>query len=64
MAAIKTGNYRIHFYDKYGTKVKLDKKVKANTLHSALKKGRRYTQIGGHSSYCIDRRIYNSIDTI
>jgi hypothetical protein len=62
MAAIKTGNYRVHFYDRYGTKIKQEKKVKATTLHNALKKGRRYAQLAGYSSYCVDRRLYNSLD--
>jgi|LWDU01.1.fsa_nt_gi type II restriction/modification system DNA methylase subunit YeeA len=62
MAAIKTGGYRIHFYDKYGTKLKQAKKVKATTIYAAIKKARRYSFIAGYASYCIDRRVYNSLD--
>lgn len=63
MASIMEGDYRIYFYDKYGTKqVKGVPKATAQGLNNAQKKARRYAKLAGYPSYRIDRVIYNSLD--
>jgi hypothetical protein len=59
---IATGDYRVFFFDSYGGKVKEAKKVKAQGLISAIKKGRRYCKVCGYNSFRIDRVIFNSLD--
>ena len=61
--AIKVGDYRIYFYDKYGAKqTRGVPKANAKCLGLAIKKARRYAKLAGYPSYRIDRVIYNSLD--
>jgi len=63
MASINEGDYRIYFYDKYGTKqTKGVPKAVAKGLGQAIKKARRYAKLAGFPSYRVDRIIYNSLD--
>jgi hypothetical protein len=58
----RTGDYQVFFFDEYGGKVKTGRKVKSECLLMAIKKGRRYASVSGHSSFRVDRVIYNSLD--
>lgn len=59
---VRTGEYSIWFYDRYGGRIKDARRVKSSTLVSAIKKGRRYHRVCGYASYRVDRSIYNSLD--
>lgn len=59
---VATGEYRVFFFDNYGGKVREAKKVKAEGLISAIKKGRRYGKACGYNSFRVDRVIFNSLD--
>jgi ABC-type Na+ transport system ATPase subunit NatA len=61
MAAARTGDYLVRFYDRYGTPIKamdhIDESVTASTEHAKAKLGEN-----GSSSFTISRMIYNSLD--
>jgi hypothetical protein len=59
---IKTGDYEIKFYDRYGAKVKTTRKASASSYTSAILKGRKFIGIHGLNSFRVDRLIYNSLD--
>jgi hypothetical protein len=59
---VVTGEYRVFFFDNYGGKIKEAKKVKAQGLIQAIKKGRRYSKACAYNSFRVDRVIFNSLD--
>lgn len=62
MAALRTGQYNIVFFDTYGNRIKKIRPVHAGNLMQAIRKGRRYAKLCNYHSYRIDRAVYNSLD--
>jgi len=58
----KTGDYKIHFYDRYGQRLKALEAVE-NSLLSSMEAGDQIKDREAEvNSYSIDRVIFNSLD--
>ncbi len=65
MARLKTGDYKIEFYDEYGGKLR-DHIEHRSCLADARKIGREIIndQATGAVSFSVDRRVFNSLDNL
>lgn len=60
MNAYESGKYRIHLFDKHGTK---QETVYAETLTGAQELGRNMTAEPPYASFVVTRVLYNSLDS-
>ena len=62
MARLKTGDFHVLYFDRYGERIKGARHVQATSVTRAIRKGRRYGKRCGYHSFRVDRAVFNSLD--